>query len=52
MPCCLSGGAVVASGPIDRVLTPALVGEVFGVTVSTAIASGADTPSVYVFSKR
>jgi iron complex transport system ATP-binding protein len=48
----LREGAVVASGPIDRVLTPALVGDVFGVSVSIATPPPPDTGAVYVFSKR
>ena len=48
----LREGAVVASGPVDRVLTPALVGDVFGVTVSIATPPPPDTSAVYVFSKR
>jgi iron complex transport system ATP-binding protein len=48
----LREGAVVASGPVDRVLTPALVGDVFGVDVSIATAPPPDTGEVYVFSKR
>ena len=48
----LREGAVVASGPIDRVLTPATVGEVFGVTVSIATPPPPDTGTVYVFSKQ
>jgi iron complex transport system ATP-binding protein len=48
----LRDGAVVASGPIDRVLTPGTVGDVFGVEVSIATPPLPDTSSVYVFSKR
>jgi len=48
----LRDGAVVASGPVDRVLTPALVGDVFGVTVAIATPPPPDTSAVYVFSKR
>ncbi|MEO5819485.1 MAG: ABC transporter ATP-binding protein [Vicinamibacteraceae bacterium] len=48
----LREGTVVASGPVDRVLTPGAVGEVFGVTVSIATPPPPDTSSVYVFSKR
>jgi iron complex transport system ATP-binding protein len=48
----LRAGAVVASGPIDRVLTPAAVGDVFEVAVSIATPPPPDTRSVYVFSKR
>ena len=48
----LRDGAVVASGAIDTVLTPATVGEVFGVTVSIATPPPPDTGSVYVFSRR
>jgi iron complex transport system ATP-binding protein len=48
----LREGAVVASGPVDRVLTPALVGDVFGVDVSIATAPPPDSGEVYVFSKR
>lgn len=48
----LRDGTPVAAGPVDRVLTPALVGEVFGVTVSIAIPPPPDTNGVYVFSKR
>ena len=48
----LREGAVVASGPADRVLTPALVGDVFGVRVSIATPPPPDTTGVYVFSKR
>jgi iron complex transport system ATP-binding protein len=48
----LRDGAVVASGPIDRVLTPATVGDVFGVAVSIATPAPPDTGEVYVFSKR
>jgi len=48
----LRDGAVVASGAIDTVLTPATVGEVFGVTVSIATAPPPDAGSVYVFSRR
>jgi cobalamin transport system ATP-binding protein len=48
----LRDGAVVASGPVDRVLTPALVGDVFGVTVAIATSPPPDTSAVYVFSKR
>jgi iron complex transport system ATP-binding protein len=45
-------GAVVASGPVDDVLTPALVGDVFGVAVAIATPPPPDTGGVYVFSKR
>jgi iron complex transport system ATP-binding protein len=48
----LRGGTVVASGPIERVLTPAAVGEVFDVAVSVATPPPPDTGAVYVFSKR
>ncbi len=48
----LQEGAVVASGAIDRVLTTANIGEVFGVTVSIATAPPPETGAVYVFSKR
>ena len=48
----LRAGTVVASGPTDRVLTPALVGDVFGVAVSIATPPPPDTNAVYVFSKR
>jgi iron complex transport system ATP-binding protein len=48
----LRDGAVVTSGPIDRVLTPSAVGDVFGVSVSIATPPPPDTSSVYVFSKR
>jgi iron complex transport system ATP-binding protein len=48
----LREGVVVASGPADRVLTPALVGDVFGVTVSIATPPPPDTTGVYMFSKR
>jgi iron complex transport system ATP-binding protein len=48
----LREGVVVASGPVDRVLTPALVGDVFGVTVSIATPPPPDTSAVYLFSKR
>ena len=48
----LREGGVVASGPIDRVLTPATVGNVFGVRVSIATPPPPDTGSVYVFSRR
>jgi iron complex transport system ATP-binding protein len=48
----LREGAVVASGPIDRVLTTTNIGDVFGVTVSIATPPPPDTGAVYVFSKR
>jgi iron complex transport system ATP-binding protein len=48
----LRQGAVVAAGPIDRVLTPHAVGEVFDVTVSIAPTPPPDAGEVYVFSKR
>ena len=48
----LREGAVVASGPIERVLTPAAVGDVFGVAVTIATPPPPDTGAVYVFSKR
>ena len=48
----LREGAVVASGAIDRVLTSANIGDVFGVTVSIATPPPPDTGAVYVFSKR
>jgi len=48
----LRQGEVVAAGTIDRVLTTATVGEVFGVTVSIATPPPPDTGAVYVFSKR
>jgi iron complex transport system ATP-binding protein len=48
----LREGAVVASGPIERVLTPAAVGDVFGVAVAIATPPPPDTGAVYVFSKR
>jgi len=47
----LRQGAVVASGPADRVLTPSAVGEVFGVSVAVATAPTPDRSSVYVFSR-
>jgi iron complex transport system ATP-binding protein len=48
----LRGGAVVAAGPATEVLTPAAVGDVFGVDVAVARTGEADTDGVYVFSKR
>jgi iron complex transport system ATP-binding protein len=48
----LRDGGVVAAGPIDRVLTPSAVNEVFGVAVSIAALPPPDTESVYLFSKR
>ena len=47
----LRDGAVVASGPADRVLTPSAVGDVFGVSVTVATAPSPDGSSVYVFSR-
>jgi iron complex transport system ATP-binding protein len=44
--------AVVDTGPVDRVLTPAAIGDVFGVTVSVATTPVPDGSAVYVFSKR
>jgi iron complex transport system ATP-binding protein len=48
----LRGGAVIAAGPAAQVLTPAAVGDVFGVDVAVARIGDADTDGVYVFSKR
>jgi ABC-type hemin transport system ATPase subunit len=48
----LRQGAVVASGPAERVLTPSAVGEVFGVSVTIATAPSPDGSSIYVFSRR
>jgi iron complex transport system ATP-binding protein len=48
----LREGAVVASGPIAEVLTPAAVGDVFGVAVTILTGAPPDTDGVYVFSKR
>jgi iron complex transport system ATP-binding protein len=48
----LRDGGVVAAGPTDRVLTPAAVSDVFGVSVSIAAVPPPDTGSLYLFSKR
>jgi iron complex transport system ATP-binding protein len=48
----LRDGTVAAAGPAAEVLTPAAVGEVFGVAVTIARSAGDDTDGVYVFSKR
>ncbi len=48
----LREGVVAASGPIEEVLTPAAVGEVFGVAVTIATAAPPETGAVYVFSRR
>jgi iron complex transport system ATP-binding protein len=48
----LREGVVVASGPIEQVLTPSAVGDVFGVAVTIATPPPPDTSAVYVFSKR
>jgi len=48
----LRDGGVVASGPVDEVLTRETVGDVFGVAVSLATPPPPETGAVYVFSKR
>jgi iron complex transport system ATP-binding protein len=48
----LRQGTVVAAGPLDAVLTPAAIGDVFDVRVALATPAPPDTGTVYVFSKR
>ena len=47
----LRQGRVVVAGPVDQVLSPDLVSDVFGVSVSIARPDGTDSEGVYVFSR-